>query len=102
MALVALLGAYLLLQASFGSWRLALIAWLTLPAVLAGGLLAALVSGGTLSLGSIFGLLAVFTIGVRNVVVLTNHLQNLRRHEGAAFDRDLILRVGVDRLVRRW
>ena len=97
-ALVALLGAYLLLQASFGSWRLALIAWLTMPVVLAGGVLAALAGGGVLSLGSIFGLLAVFTIGVRNVVVLTNHLQNVRRREGAAFDRELILRVGLDRV----
>lgn len=97
-ALVALLGAYLLLQASFGSWRLALIAWLTMPVVLAGGVLAALIGGGVLSLGSIFGLLAVFTIGVRNVVVLTNHLQSVRRREGAAFDRELILRVGLDRV----
>ncbi len=97
-ALVALLGAYLLLQASFGSWRLALIVWLTVPVVLAGGVLAALLSGGVLSLGSIFGLLAVFTIAVRNVIVLTNHLQSTRRHEGAAFNRELILRVGLDRV----
>jgi Cu/Ag efflux pump CusA len=96
-ALVTLLGAYLLLQASFGSWRLALIAWLTMPAVLAGGVLAILVSGGLVSLGSIFGLLAVFAISVRNMVVLTNHLQNLWR-EGATFDRELILRVGLDRV----
>jgi Cu/Ag efflux pump CusA len=34
---------------------------------------------------------------VRNMVVLTNHLQNLRR-EGATFDRELILRVGLDRV----
>ena len=97
-ALVALLGAYLLLQASFGSWRLALIVWLTMPVVLAGGVLAILVSGGVVSLGSIFGLLAVFAISVRNVVVLTNHLQNLRRREGATFNRELILRVGLDRV----
>ena len=58
-ALVAVLGMYLLLQASFGSWRLALIAWLTLPMVLAGGAVAAFAAGGSVSLGSIFGLLAV-------------------------------------------
>ena len=97
-ALVALLGAYLLLQASFASWRLALIAWLTMPMVLAGGVLAVLVSGGVVSLGSIFGLLAVFAISVRNMVVMTNHLQNVRRHEGVPFGRELVLRVGLDRV----
>ncbi len=74
-ALVAVIGMLLLLQASFSSWRMALIAWLTLPMVMAGGILAVLIDGGSVSLGSIFGLFAAFAVAVRNVVVLTNQLR---------------------------
>ena len=35
---------------------------------------------------------------MRNVVVLTNHLQHLRQREGATFGRELILRVALDRV----
>lgn len=97
-ALVAGLGMYLLLQASFANWRLALIAWLTLPMVLAGGALAVYVGGGVITLGALFGLLAVFAIAARNVVVLTNHLQRLRQQDGAVFGREVVMRAAQDRL----
>jgi Cu/Ag efflux pump CusA len=98
-ALIAVLGMFLLLQASFNSWRMALIAWLTLPMVVAGGILAVLIDGGSVSLGSIFGLFAAFAVGVRNVAVLTNQLQRLRPAEGAPFDNELILHVAQARVV---
>ena len=58
-ALAAAVGTFLLLQACFGSWRLATLAFLALPAALAGGVLAAALGGGTLLLGSLAGFLAV-------------------------------------------
>src|SRR2546430_8807610 len=51
-ALAVAIGVFLLLQACFASWRLALIAFLALPAALAGGLLPALVSGGETAPGA--------------------------------------------------
>ena len=50
LAIAAAIGIFFLLQAAYGSWRLALLSFLTLPAALVGGLLAALVTG-TISLG---------------------------------------------------
>ena len=44
-ALAAAVGTFLLLQACFGSWRLATLAFLALPAALAGGVLAAALGG---------------------------------------------------------
>ena len=52
-AIAAAIAAFLLLQAAFRSWRLAALAFLTLPVALVGGVLAALVDGGELSLGSL-------------------------------------------------
>jgi Cu/Ag efflux pump CusA len=95
---VVLLGMFLLLQAAFGSWRLATVVFLTLPTALAGGALAALLGGGILSLGSLFGFLAVLGFTVRHGIVMTSHFQYLARQEGETFGPELILRVARERL----
>jgi CzcA family heavy metal efflux pump len=97
-AFAAVVGIFLLLQAFFRSWRIALIAFLALPASIAGGVLAVLVSGGVISLGSIVGFLAVLGIAVRNSVLLIHHYQHLEGHEGMPFDLDLVLRGAQERL----
>jgi Cu/Ag efflux pump CusA len=95
---VAAIGIFLLLQAAYGSWRLAVVAILTLPMALAGGVLAALLGGGILSLGSLIGLLTVLGITVRNGIVMTSHLQRLEQHEGETFGPELVLRGARERL----
>jgi CzcA family heavy metal efflux pump len=97
-AAAALLGIFLLLQACFQSWRLALIAFLALPASIVGGVLAAFASGGVISLGSIVGFLAVLGIAARNGLLLINHYQRLERQEGVPFGLDLVLRGARERL----
>jgi Cu/Ag efflux pump CusA len=93
-----LIGIFLLLQACFQSWRLPLIAFLALPASIAGGVLAALVGGGVISLGSIVGFLAVLGIAARNGVLLIHHYQHLEGQEGVPFGLDLVLRGARERL----
>jgi CzcA family heavy metal efflux pump len=97
-AVAAMIGIFLLLQACFGSWRLALINFLALPAAIAGGVLAALASGGAISLGSIVGFLAVLGIAARNGLLLINHYQRLEQREGVPFGIDLVLRGARERL----
>jgi Cu/Ag efflux pump CusA len=94
----AVIGIFLLLQAAYGSWRLAFVTLLTLPTALAGGLLAALIGGGTLSLGSLFGLLTVLGIAVRNGIVMTNHFQQLEQQDHEIFGPALIQRGARERL----
>jgi Cu/Ag efflux pump CusA len=97
--LIAALGVFLLLQAAFQSWRLALLTFITIPGALVGGLLAAaLTGGGTLSLGSLVGLLAVLALAARNGVLLISHLQRLEREEGEEFGYTLVLRGTRERL----
>jgi Cu/Ag efflux pump CusA len=93
----ALVGIFLLLQACFGSWRLAFVAFLALPLSLAGGVLAAFATGGVISLGSIVGLLAVLGVSARNSVLLLTHYQHLEK-EGTQFGFDLVLRGASERL----
>lgn len=96
-AVVAVIGIFLLLQAAFGSWRLAFVEIVTLPVALAGGVLAALLVGDILSLGSIFGLLTVLGMAVRNGIGMTSHFQYLEQHEGGTFGLELVLRGARER-----
>ena len=74
-AAVALAGVFLLLQAAFRSWRLAGLAFLSLPLALAGGLVAVAVTGGELSLGSFLGLAAVLLLAARSGLLLVMDAQ---------------------------
>jgi len=97
-AIAAAIGVFLVLQAAFGSWRLAALAFLTLPAALVGGLLAARATGGVLSAGSLAGLLVVFGMAVCNMIMLLNRYQRLERDEGQPFGPALVLRGTRERL----
>jgi Cu/Ag efflux pump CusA len=97
-AVAIALGIFLLLQAAFNSWRLAILAFVALPMALAGGLLAVVLTGGELSIGSAAGLLGVFALAVRGTVALIRHYQHLERREGRPFGRDLVHRGTRDRL----
>ena len=97
-AIAALILILVLLQASFRSWRLAILALLTLPIALVGGVLAAYFTGGVLSLGSLVGFLTVMGIAARNGILLISHCQHLERIEGVPFSGSLVLRGAGERL----
>jgi CzcA family heavy metal efflux pump len=88
----------LLLQASFHRWRLAVLTFLTLPMALVGGVLAAWIAGGVISLGSLVGFFTVFGIAARNGILLINHCQHLEANEGMEFGPGLVLRGARERL----
>jgi CzcA family heavy metal efflux pump len=95
---LALAAIFVLLQQSFGSWRLATLSFLTLPSALVGGVLAAWLAGGIISLGSLIGFLTVLGIAARNGIIMINHFQHLERYEGEAFGLELVLRGASERL----
>jgi CzcA family heavy metal efflux pump len=88
----------LLLQASFRRWRLAVLTFLTLPMALVGGVLAAWIGGGIISLGALVGFFTVFGIAARNGILLVNHWQHLEHDEGMEFGPALVLRGARERL----
>ncbi len=97
-AIAALIGIYLLLQAAFGSWRLAGVVFLALPAALAGGLIAALAVDRAISLGTLAGLLGVFLLTARNALLLMNSYQQAERDEGEPFRPALVLSGARERV----
>jgi Cu/Ag efflux pump CusA len=98
-AAAAAVAIYLLLQAAFGSWRLAALLFVTLPMALVGGVVVIAVGGGDVSLGAAFGLMAVLALAARNGVALIRHLQNLENGEGDRLTSALVVRGTADRAV---
>lgn len=97
-AFAAAVGILLLMQAAFGSWKLGLGFFFTLPVALLGGILAAGLGGGLAALGSILGLLAVYTIAVRNGFSLVQHYRALERSAGQGPSAELVQQGTRDRL----
>jgi len=97
-SIVAVIAIFLLLHTAFGSARLATLSFLLLPSALVGGVLAAYVSGGVISLGSLVGFLTVLGISARNGILMINHFQHLEREEGESFGPGLVLRGARERL----
>src|SRR6185295_7644018 len=64
----------------------------------AGGVLAMLVTGGTVLLGSLAAGLAILGIAVRNGILLINRYQRLEWEEGETFGPRLVLRGASERL----
>jgi CzcA family heavy metal efflux pump len=97
-AIGAALAIFLLLQAAFGSWRLASLLFFTLPMALVGGVLAAYAGVGEISLGALIGFYTVMGIAARNGIMMITHFQYLERHEGETFGPALVLRGARERL----
>jgi Cu/Ag efflux pump CusA len=89
---------FLVLQAAFGSWRLAILGFVLLPAALSGGLVATWLTAGVITLGTVGGLVAVLAIAARALIVLLRHLQHLERAEDYVFGPALVIRATRDRV----
>ena len=95
---LALLAILVLLHLDFGNMRHVFLVVLTLPFALIGGVVAAFLSGGVLSLGSLVGLVTVLGIAARNGIMLISHYRHLETWENENFGIDLVLRGSEERL----
>ena len=95
---LSLLGILLVLHVDFGSARLVAMVALTLPFALIGGVAAAFLSGGVLSLGSLVGFVTVLGIAARNGIMLVSHYRHLEDVEGVPFGPELVERGAEERL----
>jgi CzcA family heavy metal efflux pump len=97
-SLLAGLGIVLLLSVVMGNYRNLLLVLANLPFALVGGVLAALFTGGNLSLGSLVGFVTLFGITLRNSIMLISHYEHLVEVEGMTWGLDTALRGASERL----
>ncbi len=97
-AIIAAIGIFFLLHTSFNSARLAAISFVLLPSALVGGVVAAYLGSGVISLGSLVGFLTVLGISARNGILMIDHFKHLEAYEGETFGPALVLRGARERL----
>ena len=96
--IAAMIGIFLLLQAAFWSWRLALAVFPSLLVALSGGMLAVWLTGGNLTLGHLAGLLGVLGVATYNGVLLIKHFKRRELMDGEAFGPNLVQRGVQERV----
>jgi Cu/Ag efflux pump CusA len=96
-AIAGVIALFFLLQACFGSWRLASLFFLLLPLALAGAVLAAVSRQDAMSVVSLMGFLTVLAIAARSGILLIRQYQRLEQQEGETFGADLVLRGSQQR-----
>jgi multidrug efflux pump subunit AcrB len=94
----AIIGIFLIAQAAFGSWRLAIMSAITLPTAMVGGVVAAFLFEPAATLGVLLGLMAVFAITVRQTFVLVGQANHLQVQDQVPFGTDLVQRLARERL----
>ncbi|MGH3345294.1 MAG: efflux RND transporter permease subunit [Carbonactinosporaceae bacterium] len=99
MITVAAVGAFLLLQAAFSSWRLAFLLFVTLPVALAGGVLASWAGIGAMSLPAFAAFFTVLGIAARNAIMLVRDYQRLEGEDTETARPGLVLRGSQERFL---
>ena len=97
-SLVAGAGVFLMLYIAFGRLRNLLLTFANLPFALIGGVLAALFTGGWITLGSLVGFVTLFGITLRNSIMLVSHFQHLVDEEGMTWGLETAIRGASERL----
>ena len=95
---LAVIAIFFLLYTSFNNWRMTTLTFFTLPWALVGGALAAYLSSGIISLGSMVGLLTILGIATRNGIMMISHFQHLEEQEGEKFGPALVIRGARERI----
>jgi CzcA family heavy metal efflux pump len=89
---------FLMLYLAFGRLRNLLLTFANLPFALFGGVLAALFTGGWISLGSLVGFVTLFGITLRNSIMMISHFQHLVDAEGCVWNLETCIRGASERL----
>lgn len=97
-SLLAGAAIFLVLYIAFGRLRNLLLTFVNLPFALIGGVLAALFTGGWLSLGSLVGFVTLFGITLRNSIMMVSHFQHLVDEENCAWNLETCIRGASERL----
>jgi CzcA family heavy metal efflux pump len=97
-ALFAGVGIVLLLSVVTRNWRNLLILMVNLPFSLVGGVVAAFLAGGVLSLGSLVGFVTLFGITLRNSMMMISHYEHLVAVDGRAWTPETAVLGAADRL----
>lgn len=98
-SMVAGVGIALLLFMALQGTRSLLLVLVNLPFALVGGVVTVVVTGGSLTLGSLIGFVTLFGITLRNSIMLISHYEHLVNQEGLVWGAEAATRGASERLM---
>ncbi len=97
-SLLAGTGVLVLIYIALGSLRSLIISLVNLPFSLAGGVIAILITGATLSVGTVVGFITLFGITVRNSIMLISHYRHMTEIDGRPWCLETLIQGAQERL----
>nr|WP_294841020.1 efflux RND transporter permease subunit [uncultured Methylotenera sp.] len=92
------ISVFLMLYIAFGRLRNLMLTFANLPFALIGGVLAVMLTGGWISLGSLVGFVTLFGITLRNSIMMASHFQHLVDKENCVWSLETCIRGASERL----
>ncbi|NUN50419.1 MAG: efflux RND transporter permease subunit [Candidatus Brocadiae bacterium] len=99
LSFVALAAMILILFAHFRSGNMMMQVLLSIPLAFVGASAWVVLTGQTLSVATLVGLISLAGIASRNTILLLDHYLHLMREEGEGFTPEMIIRAGQERMV---
>jgi len=99
LSIFSIIGIFLVLYSHFKSVQISLQIMLNIPLALIGSVAAVLITGGTFSVATMVGFITLTGIASRNGIMMISHYIHLMEHEGESFNRQMIVRGSLERLV---
>lgn len=99
LSLVSLAAMFLILFMHFKSVNLSLQVLMSIPMAFVGAVAYIVLSGQTMSIATLVGLISLGGIASRNAILLIDHYVHLMREEGETFSMEMIVRAGQERMV---
>jgi len=97
-SLLAGFGVLIFIYIAINSLRNTALALVNLPFALMGGIITVIITGATLSVGSIVGFITLFGITVRNSIMLVSHYRYLVEVEGRLWNKETLILGAQERL----
>lgn len=99
LSIFSFVGMFLVLYTHFQSSRTVLQILLNIPLAFIGSVIAILLTDRTFSVASLVGFITLCGIASRNTIMMISHYIHLVREEGEQFDKNMIIRGSLERLV---
>jgi len=99
LSIFSLAGMFIVLYAHFKSAPIVIQILMNIPFALIGAVVGIWITGGVASVASMVAFIALCGIASRNGIMMLSHYMHLMRYEGEKFDRQMIIRGSLERLV---
>ena len=99
LALLAILGIFIILYMHFKSSFIAIQVMLNIPMAFIGGIIGIYLTDKTISVASLVAFVTLCGIASRNGIMMISHYIHLMKHEGEKFTKEMVIRGSLERLV---